>query len=91
LELDNFQFTTWDCLENISLPFLKVLRAKHVLVDNLKSLIKSAGGSLIEMSATYRTGHNTNNNKRIIQAIYQNCPNLKYLKLIFRNDNILEL
>ena len=29
--------------------------------------------------------------KRIIHAIYQNCPNLIYLKLSFQNNGILEL
>jgi len=30
-------------------------------------------------------------NKRIIRAIYQNCPKLKYLKLLLRDSNIFEL
>ena len=29
--------------------------------------------------------------KRHIRAIYQNCPNLKYLKLIFENTDFSEL
>ena len=31
------------------------------------------------------------NNKRIIQTIYKYCPNLQYLNLMFRKDNIIEL
>ncbi|CAG8610245.1 19368_t:CDS:2 [Rhizophagus irregularis] len=48
---------TWNYLENLSLPFLQILKAQRIPVE----------------------------------AIYRNCPNLKYLKLLFRNSNILEL
>ncbi|RIA80295.1 hypothetical protein C1645_838951 [Glomus cerebriforme] len=61
-------------------------------LDVLASLIENTSGSLIEIKIYYY-GYNIDNenNKRIIQAIYQNCPNLKYLKLLIRNSNIVEL
>src|SRR5205823_11086064 len=70
--------------------FLQILKAKSVPINVLASLIENTNGSLIEITIDC-IHHDEINNKRIIQAIYQNCPNLKYLKLIFRNDNILEL
>ncbi|RIA84520.1 hypothetical protein C1645_879878 [Glomus cerebriforme] len=80
----------WDYLEKSSLPFLRVLKASNVPIKVLTSLIKSTSGYLIEINIDY-INHDDVNNKRIIQAIYQNCPRLNYLKLLIRNSNILEL
>jgi hypothetical protein len=91
LELYNFQYTSWDCLESLSLPFLKILKVEQVPINNLTSLIENTNGSLIEISITCRVCHNKINNKKIIQAIYQNCPNLKYLKLVIKKKNIFEI
>ncbi|RIA92238.1 hypothetical protein C1645_820923 [Glomus cerebriforme] len=92
LELDddygNFRDITW--LENLSLPFLQILRASRVQIKALTSLIGNTNGSLIEIKIDY-VSHDEINNKKLIQVIYQNCPNLEYLKLVFRNSNILEL
>ncbi|PKK66380.1 hypothetical protein RhiirC2_753527, partial [Rhizophagus irregularis] len=61
----------WNCLENLSLPFLKILKVKHVLTDNLTGLIENTSGTLIEISITWRICHSKINYKKIIQAIYQ--------------------
>ncbi|RIA92252.1 hypothetical protein C1645_820935 [Glomus cerebriforme] len=91
LELDDdFRDITWDCLQNLSLPYLQILKASRVPIKALTSLIENTNGCLIEIKIDY-IPHNENDNKRIIQTIYQNCPNLKYLKLLFRNSNNLEL
>ncbi|RIA84519.1 hypothetical protein C1645_879876 [Glomus cerebriforme] len=91
LELDgNRHDKTRNCLENLSLPYLQILKAKYISVQDLESLIKSTSGQLIEIKIEYPP-HSNINNKRIIQAIYQNCPNLEYLQLFIRNSNILEL
>ncbi|RIA81213.1 hypothetical protein C1645_881731 [Glomus cerebriforme] len=91
LELDdNFNYMTWNYLENLSLPFLQNLKARGVPIKVLASLIENTGGYLNEIKIE-GIRHDEINNKRIIQAIYQNCPNLKYLKLLFINSNILEL
>ncbi|HXT84588.1 MAG TPA: hypothetical protein VN704_09730, partial [Verrucomicrobiae bacterium] len=79
----------WD-FKNLSLPHLQILRAKNVSIESLTSLIESTSGFLVEIKIDY-IYHYEKENKRIIQAIYQNCPNLEYLKLVFRNCNILEL
>jgi hypothetical protein len=92
LELDYCPFDTkssWYCLENLSLPLLQVLKAKSVSVKALTSLIKNTSGYLVEIKIDY-ISHDDENNEKIIQTIYQKCPNLKYLKLLLRNSNILE-
>jgi hypothetical protein len=80
----------WNCLENLSLPLLRVLKARRVPIEVLTSLIKNTNGHLKEIKIDH-INHNEINNKCIIQDIYQNCPNLKYLKLLIRSNNILEL
>jgi hypothetical protein len=81
---------TWNYLENLSLPFLQILKARRVPIKVLTNLIENTKGSLIKIKI-YWTPNIDIDNKRIIQAIYQNCPKLKYLKLLIRNSNILEL
>jgi hypothetical protein len=91
LELDNsYESLPWNCLKNSSLPYLQFLYAKGVPICALTSLIESTSGHLIEIKIDH-IPHEEIDNKRIIQAIYQNCPNLRYLKLMLRNRNILEL
>jgi hypothetical protein len=80
----------WNCLKNLSLPFLQTLKASRVSVRTLTELIQNTNGYLFEISIDY-VYHGEINNKKIIQAIYQNCPKLKYLKLVIRNSNIIEL
>ncbi|GBC00140.1 hypothetical protein RclHR1_03760004 [Rhizophagus clarus] len=91
LELGKFSFRTrsWKCLENLSLPFLQILKTGGVPVKVLTNLIKNTNGYLVEINIS-RIFHNEIDNEKIIQAIYQKCPNLKYLKLVVRNCNILE-
>ncbi|PKY50153.1 hypothetical protein RhiirA4_466465 [Rhizophagus irregularis] len=36
-------------------------------------------------------GHDEIINKRIVRAIYQNCPNLQYFNLMFRKSNIMNI
>ncbi|EXX52658.1 uncharacterized protein OCT59_016208 [Rhizophagus irregularis] len=91
LELDgSFQDMAWDRIENLSLPYLQILKAKSIPIKYLTNLIENTNGYLIEIKIDY-IGHDEINNKRIIKAIYQNCPNLQYLNLMFRKSNILEL
>ncbi|GBB98584.1 hypothetical protein RclHR1_03270007 [Rhizophagus clarus] len=87
LDLDCSYYYTWNCLENLSLPFLRILKASRVPIRVLTSLIENTSGTLIEIKIDY-IFHNEIDNKRIIEAIYRNCPNLKYLKLVLRNSNI---
>jgi hypothetical protein len=91
LELnDNFVYMAWNHLENLTLPSLQNLKARSVPVKVLASLIENTSGYLTEIKID-RIRHDVNNNKRIIQSIYQNCPMLKYLKLLFLSSNFLEL
>ncbi|PKY53283.1 hypothetical protein RhiirA4_471403 [Rhizophagus irregularis] len=55
----------------------------------LTDLIENTNGSLFKIKIEHSC-KNEVENKRIIQAIYRNCPNLKYLKLLVRNSNIIE-
>ncbi|PKY54656.1 hypothetical protein RhiirA4_473594 [Rhizophagus irregularis] len=89
LELLNYRMTS-DHIENLPLPSLQVLKAKGIPINVLERLIENTSGLLTEIRID-GISHNEINNKRIIQAIYQYCPNLKYLKIVFRYSNILEL
>ncbi|GBC05209.1 hypothetical protein RclHR1_00610021 [Rhizophagus clarus] len=75
-------FIKWNNLnyyENLSMPVLKILRLIRIPSDLLINLIKNTKETLTEISVFC-------DNSTIIQAIYQNCPNLRYLKLtIFAN------
>ncbi len=90
LELDftSIYTVTWDCLKNLSLPFLQILKTRSIPTEILASLIENTNGSLIEIKISWSYDIDS---KRMIQTIYQNCPNLKYLKLPFNDDSILEL
>ncbi|GBB83140.1 hypothetical protein RclHR1_00010022 [Rhizophagus clarus] len=91
LELhDGFHYMPWNCLMNISLPFLQVLKATGIPVKALTSLIENTNGHLNEINIEDAV-YDDINNKIFIQAIYKNCPNLKYLKVLVKNNNILEL
>ncbi|PKC64106.1 hypothetical protein RhiirA1_537273 [Rhizophagus irregularis] len=91
LELYNNNHGACNCLEDISLPSLQILRVKHVPIKFLISLIENTSGHLVEISIFSYIDNNEINNKRIIQVIYQNSPKLKYLRLMLRSSNILEL
>ncbi|CAB4435054.1 unnamed protein product [Rhizophagus irregularis] len=80
LELHEIINEPLDQLKNITLPYLQILYARRVSYIILISLIKSTNGQLTEISFTYCTGNKYIEDKHIIQVIYQNCPNLKYLK-----------
>ncbi|GBC07856.1 hypothetical protein RclHR1_07730009 [Rhizophagus clarus] len=82
--------TSWSCLGNLSFPFLQILRSSSVPIGALTCLIKNTSRFLTEIKIDY-VGHDEMGNKFLIQAIYQNCPNLKYLKIMVRYCNILEL
>ncbi|PKY22223.1 hypothetical protein RhiirB3_525604 [Rhizophagus irregularis] len=83
-------FTSWNFLGSLSFPFLQILKSSGVPIEALIRLIKNTRGSLIEIKID-RVRHDKISNKRLIQVIYQKCPNIKYLKLLIRNSNILEL
>jgi hypothetical protein len=89
LELSNIDYTAWNCLENLSLPLLQYLKARSIPIKPLESLIKNSNGYLTEVKID--DVYDRINNKSIIQAIYQKCPNLKYVKLLIFNNDILEL
>ncbi|CAB5200611.1 unnamed protein product [Rhizophagus irregularis] len=66
------------------------LKTRSVPIKFLTNIIGNTIGNLSEIKIDH-ISHNEIGNKMIIQAIYKNCPNLKYLKLLFKNSNILEL
>jgi hypothetical protein len=76
---------SWGQLAAVSLPFLQILNAVVVPINILASLIEKTKGDLKEIRIRYIDPNDTNN-KRLIQAIYQNCPKLKYLELSIGNS-----
>src|SRR5438045_9403580 len=80
-------------MESRSLPVIKILRTLQVPSKILTSLIENTKGNLIEINifSTYFGDLGDLDKIRLIQAIYKNCPNLKYLKQLFSNDNFSEL
>jgi hypothetical protein len=99
LKLDDINYLrSWDQLAAASLPLLQILSASGIPINALTSLIEKTNGCLKEINIDIIYYDETNridfldhddiNNKRLIQAIYQKCPNLKYLKLLIRISNI---
>ncbi|RIA84510.1 hypothetical protein C1645_832138 [Glomus cerebriforme] len=94
LELDDkFRQMKWDCLVNLSLPYLQVLKSRSVPNNALASLIENTNGLLTEIIIDFTdfTFDDDINNSRLIRAIYKNCPILEYLLLDFNINNILEM
>ncbi|PKC06860.1 hypothetical protein RhiirA5_418991 [Rhizophagus irregularis] len=91
LEIDSDYYfnSEWKCLKNLSLFSLQILKTSRVPINPLTDLIKNTNGFLFEIIID-DIYHNEVDNKRIIQAISQNCSNLKYLKLSVRSNNIVE-
>ncbi|GES99198.1 hypothetical protein GLOIN_2v1877762 [Rhizophagus clarus] len=88
LEITNscYDYTNWSTLENVSLPLLRILKTHQVPSLTLASLIKNTKGNLIEINVNYQDI----DDGMVTQAIYQNCPNLCYLKLSTININTLD-
>ncbi len=86
-DIYGYHINNWDCLENLSLPSLQILKSYNIPIKYLSNLMKNTNGSLIEI----KINHFDIDDGKIIQVIYQNCPKLKYLKLPFENSNILKL
>ncbi|RGB41685.1 hypothetical protein C1646_810535 [Rhizophagus diaphanus] len=82
---NSYYNTNWNHLENLSLPVLKILKVQRVPSNILTNLIQGTKGHITEISIV------GDDNKSLIRAIYQNCKNLRYLKLSLLNRNILEL
>jgi hypothetical protein len=80
---------TWNRLENLFLPFLQILKTRGIPIKFLTSIIKNAHGNLIEINLG-DTYYDDINYKLLIQAIYLNCSNLKYLKLFIMYNHFLE-
>ncbi|GBB88030.1 hypothetical protein RclHR1_14550004 [Rhizophagus clarus] len=79
-------------LVNISLPYLKFLKAQSIPSNILANLIENTKGCLIRISILNRTNdlNRAENDKKLIQKIYQNCPNLNYLKLRLSDNEFSE-
>ncbi|PKY47543.1 hypothetical protein RhiirA4_462759 [Rhizophagus irregularis] len=75
----------------MSLPVLKALRTSYIPANFLVRLIESTSGHLTTISIFCEVilykGADTG---RLIQAIYQNCPNLRYLETPIKNCNFPE-
>ncbi|PKB97902.1 hypothetical protein RhiirA5_432314 [Rhizophagus irregularis] len=72
------------------IKFLKY--ANTINTESLTSLIKNSGEKLTKIRIFNSLAFsNVDNNKKIIQTIYQSSPNLIYLELYYKDSNILEL
>ncbi|GES99310.1 hypothetical protein GLOIN_2v1765864 [Rhizophagus clarus] len=80
----------WKNLENASLPSLQFLKLNGLPFNCIVSLIKNTSGSLVEIELCDYFYYSENEYKRIIQVIYQNCPNLKYFTFSPQVTDILE-
>ncbi|CAG8705440.1 uncharacterized protein OCT59_016097 [Rhizophagus irregularis] len=80
---------SWNNLENVSLPSLRILKAHKVPTNILVNFIENNKGILLEIKISDISFEV--HTKKLIQAIYNNCPNLQYLELIINDDDILEL
>jgi hypothetical protein len=87
LEINLPNYTDWNNLEEVCLPNLKILKTQNIPSKNLANLIQNTKGNLTEINI-YREG---NDNRILIQVIYQTCSSLKYLKLSFNNIDFIEL
>src|SRR5438045_114498 len=81
---------TWNNLENVSLPCLRILKVKNIPLHILLRLFENAKG-LHEIKVVINGFNRRESNKMLIQSIHQNCPNLKYLGMPFKNDCVSEL
>jgi hypothetical protein len=78
LELRNMYFTkrdSWNCLENLSIPLLQILRTKGIPPEYLISIIENSRGDLIEIKLDKIP--NLCEDKLFIQTVKLNYPNLK--------------
>ncbi|RGB43431.1 hypothetical protein C1646_749825 [Rhizophagus diaphanus] len=83
--------TYWCHLENKSSPGLKVLTANIDSHKNLDRMIKTTNGHLQEITLCHNgIFSDADYNRRLIQAIYQNCPNLRYLSMPMKEQNFPE-
>ncbi|PKC08402.1 hypothetical protein RhiirA5_416930, partial [Rhizophagus irregularis] len=96
LEIQKLKFINWydpiaNNSKNLSLPNLKILKVYYIPLITTVNLIENTTGNLSEISIhcdndTYYVDY-----KILIQTIYQNCPNIRYLKLsLDRNLSIPE-
>src|SRR5581483_4017309 len=76
---------SWD-----ELDFLLSLRTYRAQSKILTNLIENTKGNLSEISLLSYTDDDSIFIERLIQAIYQNCPSLRYLRLSIFNENITE-
>ncbi|RIA82705.1 hypothetical protein C1645_880891 [Glomus cerebriforme] len=85
----SYCYLIWKHLLNLSFPSLQILNSS-LPIEFLQSIIENTSGSLTEIKFSGYL-RNEVDSERFIQAIYQNCPKLKYLKLFIFSNNLLEL
>ncbi|RGB21463.1 hypothetical protein C1646_822963, partial [Rhizophagus diaphanus] len=66
--------------ENLTLPILKALKVRLVSPNIVINIIENTKGHLSEICLDYDDYNDDDGINKIIQAIYQNCSNLQYLK-----------
>jgi hypothetical protein len=78
----------WEHLKNLSLPDLKFLTVNNMRVKDLASLINKTKGCLTEIKLDNSYDRYYDDRHTLyVQSIYQNCPNLRYLKLILFDES----
>ncbi|CAG8776074.1 5449_t:CDS:1, partial [Rhizophagus irregularis] len=77
-------------LEEISLPALKILKANLSSHKILIRLIETANVQLTTIGISHDSLKEIDEIRRLTQTIYQNCPNLRYIKLPIKDYTLTE-
>jgi hypothetical protein len=86
------QFELEEQLSITSFPKLKVLHIQDASIYTVKKIIEKTEGNLIKIAiydVEYNKDYDNKPFQELIQSIYKNCPNLKFLRLEIK-DEILE-
>ena len=74
---DDYHDATWNCLKNLSLPFLQTLKVERISIKTLTN--QKYKRNLTEISLEWIYCDGNENNRKIIQTVYRNCSKLKYI------------
>ncbi|EXX77575.1 uncharacterized protein OCT59_013948 [Rhizophagus irregularis] len=86
------QYEFEEQLSFTSFPKLKVIHIQDASIYTVKKIIEKTDGNLIKIAIydiEYKKDYDNKPFQDLIQSIYKNCPNLKFLRLEIK-DEILE-
>jgi hypothetical protein len=86
----NYENPNLNQLEETSLPALKILKANLSSHVNLIRLIETSNVQLTTISIRHDSLEVIDEIRKLTQTIYQNCPNLRYIKLPIKDYALTE-